>query len=143
MNRTAVLMGLLLATVSFNGALGAGPASLPGVLPVQSLVERVQSCRPGTYWCPGQISGCCPNGYACGSTHCIKPRVPRVSTPTVRTPARSTGTPSIRTHTPSGRTSTITTRAPSARTPTVRTPDTGVCPSLQGIAADMRGLLGC
>lgn len=130
---------------------------------VQSVVERVQSCRAGTYWCPGQISGCCPNGYGCGSTHCIKPRA---STPTVRTPSQPSvnaprvSPPTVRTTTPSVRTPTITGGTPAVPSPTVRTHtkttptvnvktprvprnDTGVCPSLKGLASEMGGLLGC
>lgn len=135
MKKLTVIMGLLLANVSLSDASGAAPGN-PTTFPLQSLVERIQSCRAGTYWCPGQVSGCCPNGYGCGSTHCLKP-------PTVRTPVPNTRTPSVGTHRQGVRTPTITTRAPRVRTPTVRAPDTGACPSLKGIAADMGGLLGC
>src|SRR5262245_10865903 len=32
-----------------------------------ALVERAQNCRPGSYYCPGEVPGCCPNGWGCGS----------------------------------------------------------------------------
>jgi hypothetical protein len=35
--------------------------------------EQQQLCRPGHYFCPGKIAGCCPNGWGCGSTTCIRP----------------------------------------------------------------------
>ena len=38
----------------------------------QNIVENVQYCRRGAYWCPGRISGCCPVGWACGSTTCYR-----------------------------------------------------------------------
>jgi hypothetical protein len=34
-------------------------------------VER--RCSPGTYFCPGRVNGCCPNGWGCASTHCVRP----------------------------------------------------------------------
>ena len=30
-------------------------------------------CEPGTYFCPGRVNGCCPNGWGCASTHCVRP----------------------------------------------------------------------
>jgi hypothetical protein len=35
---------------------------------------QAQTCAPGSYFCPGKIAGCCPNGWGCGSTRCIPPK---------------------------------------------------------------------
>jgi hypothetical protein len=145
MKRVLGLFSLLVSSFVLIGPAWTAPGSRLNVITVQSLVERVQSCRAGTYWCPGQVSGCCPNGYGCGSTSCIRPGSPRVSAPTVRVPSASVRTnvprispPTVRTTTPRVRTPTIT-----GSTPRVPRTDTGACPSLKGLAADMGGLLGC
>jgi hypothetical protein len=46
-----------------------GPA-----LSQQGPSAQAQLCRPGTYFCPGKVAGCCPNGWGCGSTSCIRPQ---------------------------------------------------------------------
>jgi hypothetical protein len=170
MKKIAGFLGLVASIIVLNGPAWTAPGNRINVITTQSLVERVQSCRAGTYWCPGQISGCCPNGYGCGSTHCIKPGAPRVSAPTVRTPpppsvstqkpnVRRISPPTVRTTTPGVRAPTITGNTPTVPSPTVRTNankptvnvktprvprnDTGACPSLKGFAAEMGGVLGC
>ncbi len=35
--------------------------------------KRTMVCRPGFYFCPGKVEGCCPQGWGCASTHCINP----------------------------------------------------------------------
>jgi hypothetical protein len=65
---------------------GWGCASTHCVRPAGQVVEREvdkqlppgkqtvdRRCAPGTYFCPGRVNGCCPNGWGCASTHCIRP----------------------------------------------------------------------
>lgn len=40
----------------------------------QSLIQQVQRCERGHYFCPGKISGCCRIGWTCGETRCIAPK---------------------------------------------------------------------
>ena len=75
MKKLVLVPGILL-TMFFSGSPASTlpPAgSLRDAPAGQSLVEKVQSCSPGWYWCPGEIEGCCRNGWGCGSTHCINP----------------------------------------------------------------------
>jgi hypothetical protein len=67
---------------------GWGCTSTHCVRPAGQLVERdvdkqavgkdrpnsERMCAPGTYFCPGRVNGCCPNGWGCASTHCIRPK---------------------------------------------------------------------
>ena len=56
-----------------SGSASSFPAnSLTDALSTQSLVEQVQRCGGGMYWCPGRISGCCRVGWACGSRVCYR-----------------------------------------------------------------------
>src|SRR5262245_12674329 len=43
-----------------------------GLLVINQPVQA-QNCAPGSYYCPGEVPGCCPNGWGCGSTSCIRP----------------------------------------------------------------------
>jgi hypothetical protein len=38
-----------------------------------SQADLAKMCRPGFYFCPGKVMGCCPNGWGCASTHCVRP----------------------------------------------------------------------
>ncbi len=72
-----ILLGLLV--IALGGAAGAGP--LPGVgggaREAQPAYDLVRTCQRGYYFCPGRVSGCCPNGWGCGSTRCIAPKKKR------------------------------------------------------------------
>jgi hypothetical protein len=165
--KTIVFM--LTAVLSMLVASGAASTfPVPGkdadALAAQSLTLRIQSCRAGTYFCPGKISGCCPNGWGCASTHCVRPG-PRVQSPSAATTQPKVKSPSVSTSQPKVKGPTVNATQPSTITSssaTVSSPNTGkpnvkalkpnvkapsnsegVCPSLKGIAADMKGLLGC
>jgi hypothetical protein len=68
MKKLAFAVGLLLsALLVASCATTQGPDDL-------SPSQTALSCQPGTYYCPGEVPGCCPNGWGCASTHCIRPR---------------------------------------------------------------------
>jgi len=74
MKKLVLALGLVCATAFTAGSASAFPGSsgLIEALGSQNIVENVQYCRRGAYWCPGRISGCCPVGWACGSTTCYR-----------------------------------------------------------------------
>jgi hypothetical protein len=61
-----------------------GP-DIVGQVPPQttSRAEPSKMCRPGFYFCPGEVMGCCPNGWGCASTHCMRPRTQPIGKETV------------------------------------------------------------
>ena len=68
---------VMLLVISLIGIAVSSASTLqPGQLATQAehaLIEKAQTCNPGSYYCPGQVAGCCPNGWGCGSTSCIPP----------------------------------------------------------------------
>lgn len=74
MKRLAFAIGIFL-TVSWSasGASQLQRFDLLGANAEHGFVHKAQTCQPGHYWCPGEISGCCPNGWGCGSRTCIRP----------------------------------------------------------------------
>jgi|SRR5215468_2735788 hypothetical protein len=81
MLRLAVRLMLVLCALALTGC---DPTQPPGpetlVQPPQptSQAELSKMCRPGFYFCPGEVAGCCPNGWGCASTHCIRPKAQTV-----------------------------------------------------------------
>jgi hypothetical protein len=71
MRRLAVALGIVLSALLVASC--ATGQDYDG-LPPQARI----SCQPGFYFCPGEIAGCCPNGWGCASTHCVRP-VPKKS----------------------------------------------------------------
>jgi hypothetical protein len=69
MRKLAVVIGLLMSVL-----LAASCAPMQDPQDTGGLAQVPLSCQPGTYYCPGEIPGCCPNGWGCGSTHCVRPR---------------------------------------------------------------------
>jgi hypothetical protein len=74
MRKLVLALGVVCATAFTAGSASAlpGTAGLLDALANQNMVQDVQYCRRGAYWCPGRISGCCPVGWACGSTTCYR-----------------------------------------------------------------------
>jgi hypothetical protein len=74
MRKLVLALGVVCATAFTAGSASAFPGSsgLIDALAHQNMVQDVQYCRRGAYWCPGRISGCCPVGWACGSTTCYR-----------------------------------------------------------------------
>jgi hypothetical protein len=74
MKKLMLALGVVVATAFTAGSASAFPGSsgLIDALANQNMVQDVQYCRRGAYWCPGRISGCCPVGWACGSTTCYR-----------------------------------------------------------------------
>jgi hypothetical protein len=74
MRKLVLALGLIFTTAMLGGTASAFPGAngLLDALANQNLVQDVQYCRRGNYWCPGRISGCCPVGWACGSTTCYR-----------------------------------------------------------------------
>jgi hypothetical protein len=85
MKKLVLALGVVCATAFTAGSASAFPGSsgLIDALSHQNMVQDVQYCRRGAYWCPGRISGCCPVGWACGSTTCY--RSANRSSPAART----------------------------------------------------------
>jgi hypothetical protein len=84
MKKLMLALGVVCATAFTAGSASAFPGSsgLIDALSNQNMIQDVQYCRRGAYWCPGRISGCCPVGWACGSTTCY--RSANRSTPAAR-----------------------------------------------------------
>jgi len=57
----------------FSGERCARGRCVPSAQAPRRPSQRIV-CRPGTYFCPGEINGCCPNGWGCASRSCIPPR---------------------------------------------------------------------
>ncbi|MCC6887743.1 MAG: hypothetical protein IT536_04335 [Hyphomicrobiales bacterium] len=74
MRKLVLALGVVFTTALSAGTASAfpGSAGLIDALAHQSMIQDVQYCRRGSYWCPGRISGCCPVGWACGSTTCYR-----------------------------------------------------------------------
>jgi hypothetical protein len=74
MRKLVLALGVVFATALSAGSASAFPggSGLLDALATQNVVQDVQYCRRGAYWCPGRISGCCPVGWACGSTTCYR-----------------------------------------------------------------------
>lgn len=75
MRKLMLAVGVVFATALSAGSASAFPGSSSGLIDAlshQNMVQDVQYCRRGAYWCPGRISGCCPVGWACGSTTCYR-----------------------------------------------------------------------
>ena len=74
MRKLVLGLGVVFAMAFTAGSASAFPGStgLLDALANQNMVQNVQYCRRGAYWCPGRISGCCPVGWACGSTSCYR-----------------------------------------------------------------------
>jgi hypothetical protein len=74
MKKLVLALSVVCATAFTAGSASAFPGSggLIDALSHQNMVQDVQYCRRGNYWCPGRISGCCPVGWACGSTTCYR-----------------------------------------------------------------------
>ena len=74
MRNLVLALGVVCATAFTAGSASAfhGSSGLIDALATQNMVQDVQYCRRGSYWCPGRISGCCPVGWACGSTTCYR-----------------------------------------------------------------------
>jgi hypothetical protein len=68
MKNLAIMVGLVLCAMLVGScATSQNPGGLP-----QS--KGAVACQPGFYYCHGEIAGCCPNGWGCASTHCIRPQ---------------------------------------------------------------------
>lgn len=75
MKKLALALGVFLTvTISVAAALTLSPIGSLQSPADQSLIQHVQRCGPGSYFCPGKVAGCCPNGWGCGSTKCIPPK---------------------------------------------------------------------
>jgi hypothetical protein len=74
MRKLVLALGVVCATALTAGSASAfpGSAGLIDALANQNVVQDVQYCSRGSYYCPGRISGCCPVGWACGSTTCYR-----------------------------------------------------------------------
>ena len=74
MRKLVLALGLVLATAFTAGSASAFPgvSGLIDALATQNPVQTVQYCSRGSYYCPGRVSGCCPLGWACASTHCYR-----------------------------------------------------------------------
>jgi hypothetical protein len=85
MKKLVLALGVVCAAAFTAGSASAFPGGggLIDALSNQNMIQDVQYCRRGAYWCPGRISGCCPVGWACGSTTCY--RSANRSTPAART----------------------------------------------------------
>jgi hypothetical protein len=86
MRKLAGLLGVVVAALTLASCVTSPPATeelaqrpaeqqrpAERQRPPQSSAEQQQLCNPGYYFCPGKIAGCCPNGWGCGSTSCIRP----------------------------------------------------------------------
>jgi hypothetical protein len=77
MKGSAVLFALIVSTLALMSCATTqeGP-DIVGQAPPQttSRADLSKMCRPGFYFCPGEVMGCCPNGWGCSSTHCIRPK---------------------------------------------------------------------
>jgi hypothetical protein len=69
MRRLTVALGFVLCALLVASC--AATQAPDGVLPPQAQI----ACQPGFYFCHGEVAGCCPNGWGCASTHCIRPQV--------------------------------------------------------------------
>lgn len=75
MHRSSLLLACLMTMLLAVPASTQPPASLRDAAANTPAVEKIASkCDPGYYWCPGRVSGCCRNGWGCGSTRCIPPK---------------------------------------------------------------------
>jgi len=74
MRKLVLGLGVFVGMAFTAGSASAFPGSsgLLDALANQNPVQNVQYCRRGAFWCPGRISGCCPVGWACGSTTCYR-----------------------------------------------------------------------
>jgi len=74
MRKLVLALGVVVATAFAAGSASAFPGSsgLLDALAAQDPIQTVQYCRRGSYYCPGRVSGCCPVGWACASTHCYR-----------------------------------------------------------------------
>lgn len=73
MKKLVLALGVAFVTALSAGSASAFPANgLLDALSNNSLMQNVQYCARGSYYCPGRISGCCPVGWACGSTTCYR-----------------------------------------------------------------------
>ena len=77
MKGLAVVLALLVCAPALMSCATTqeGP-DIVGQVPPQttSRADLSKMCRPGFYFCPGEVIGCCPNGWGCASTHCIRPK---------------------------------------------------------------------
>lgn len=74
MRKLVLALGVVFATAFAAGSASAFPGS-SGIIEAaanQSVMQDVQYCSRGSYFCPGRVSGCCPVGWACGSTTCYR-----------------------------------------------------------------------
>jgi hypothetical protein len=74
MRKLVLALGMIVTAALTAGSASAFPGNngLRDALATQNLLQDVQYCRRGAYWCPGRISGCCPVGWACGATTCYR-----------------------------------------------------------------------
>ncbi len=68
MRKLAAAIGLILFTL-----LVANCATMQGNDGLSQPQYKV-ACQAGFYYCHGEVPGCCPNGWGCASTHCIRPQ---------------------------------------------------------------------
>jgi len=74
MQRLAVLLALAASALVLMSCATTQPDMTVQQPPqTTSQAELTKMCRPGFYFCPGKVMGCCPNGWGCASTHCIRP----------------------------------------------------------------------
>ncbi len=75
MRRLAILLGPILCALlaagcaTTEGSDGVAQSKIPG-----GRAQPRIACQPGFYFCPGEVAGCCPNGWGCASTHCVRPQ---------------------------------------------------------------------
>jgi hypothetical protein len=77
MRRMRILLALgvpLAMGISAVAALSVPRTDAPEVTGDGTLVQARSRCPKGQYFCPGKVNGCCPNGWGCGSTSCIRPK---------------------------------------------------------------------
>jgi hypothetical protein len=74
MQRLAVLLALAASVLVLMSCATTQPDMTVQQPPqTTSQAELSKMCRPGFYFCPGKVMGCCPNGWGCASTHCTRP----------------------------------------------------------------------
>lgn len=74
MKQLALALGILAMSASVVAAFTLTPSRNLQVLDDTLVHHAKQRCGPGEYFCPGKVAGCCPNGWGCGSTKCIRPK---------------------------------------------------------------------
>jgi hypothetical protein len=68
--KLVVMLGFVVCAALLSSCASTQPSSGGP----SAAAPKVIACNPGYYFCPGEVVGCCPNGWGCGSTQCINPR---------------------------------------------------------------------